>query len=211
MTTCRSDLYHLLATCHVYVKVIIKFPASVRFLLYFLKLSCKTTNIHTCTFFFARASKTFSWLIFVLSCLFRFVTVLLWFQFSLTYLNSIHTFIVHIGALLVLFLHAVVNIKIIYGAQYKMYSCWYSYVCSPNSGCLLGPYCFLSTLFWNSLWGFDVLLTMHLSIFILVINQLDAQNLFTISLFHASTCFEHRVLIVRRSKLYYTVSGFFIS
>ena len=27
------------------------------------------------------------------------------------------------------------------------------------------------------------------------------------SLFHASTCFEHYVPIVRRSKLYYTVSG----
>ena len=26
-------------------------------------------------------------------------------------------------------------------------------------------------------------------------------------LFHASTCFEHYVLIVRRAKLYYTVSG----
>ena len=39
---------------------------------------------------------------------------------------------------------------------------------------------------------FDVLLTLNLSIFILVINQLDAQNVcFTISLFHASTCFEH--------------------
>ena len=39
---------------------------------------------------------------------------------------------------------------------------------------------------------FYVLLTVHLSIFILVINQLDAQNCcFTISLFHASTCFEH--------------------
>jgi len=39
---------------------------------------------------------------------------------------------------------------------------------------------------------FDVLLTVHLSIFILVINQLDAQNFcFTISLFHASTSFEH--------------------
>ena len=37
---------------------------------------------------------------------------------------------------------------------------------------------------------FDVLLTVHLSIFISVINQLDAQNIcFTISLFHASTCF----------------------
>ena len=29
----------------------------------------------------------------------------------------------------------------------------------------------------------------------------------TISLFHASTYFEHHVLIVRRSKLYYTASG----
>ena len=27
------------------------------------------------------------------------------------------------------------------------------------------------------------------------------------SLFHASTCFEHKVLIIRRSKLYYTASG----
>jgi len=39
---------------------------------------------------------------------------------------------------------------------------------------------------------FDVLLAVHLSIFISVINQLDAQNFcFTISLFHASTCFVH--------------------
>ena len=30
---------------------------------------------------------------------------------------------------------------------------------------------------------------------------------FTIILFHASICFEHHVLIVRRSKLYYTASG----
>ena len=30
---------------------------------------------------------------------------------------------------------------------------------------------------------------------------------FTISLFHASTCFEHHVLIVRRSILCYTASG----
>jgi len=37
----------------------------------------------------------------------------------------------------------------------------------------------------------DVLLTvLHLSIFISVINQIDAQNFcFTISLFHSSTCF----------------------
>ena len=53
---------------------------------------------------------------------------------------------------------------------------------------------------------FDVLLTVHLSIFISVINQLDAQNFcFTISLFHAPTCFKHHVLIIRRSKLHYTV------
>ena len=39
-------------------------------------------------------------------------------------------------------------------------------------------------------------------------NQLDAQNVFfRISLFHASTCFEHHVLIIKRSKLYYTASG----
>ena len=45
---------------------------------------------------------------------------------------------------------------------------------------------------YNVFKNFDVLLTVHLSIFISVINQLDAQNFcFTISLFHASTCFEH--------------------
>ena len=91
---------------------------------------------------------------------------------------------------------------------------------------------------------FDVLLTVHLTIFVSVINQLDAQNVcFIISLFHAFTCFEHMcsklveawnklivkqnfcasswlitetnactcfvhyVLIIRRSKLYYTASG----
>ena len=44
--------------------------------------------------------------------------------------------------------------------------------------------------------------------FILVINQLDAQNLFYNKfLFHACTCFEHYVLIVRRSKVYFTASG----
>ena len=55
---------------------------------------------------------------------------------------------------------------------------------------------------------FYVLLTVHLGIFILAINQLDAQSFcFTISLFHASTSFKHHVLIIRRSKLYYTDSG----
>jgi len=44
----------------------------------------------------------------------------------------------------------------------------------------------------NIICNFDILLKLHLSIFISVINQLDAQNFcFTISLFHASTCFEH--------------------
>jgi len=39
---------------------------------------------------------------------------------------------------------------------------------------------------------FDVLLTVVLSIFTSVINQLDVQNFcFTMSLFHASTSFEH--------------------
>jgi len=37
--------------------------------------------------------------------------------------------------------------------------------------------------------NFDVLLTMHLSIFISVINQIDVQNFcFAICLFRASTC-----------------------
>ena len=30
---------------------------------------------------------------------------------------------------------------------------------------------------------------------------------YVLSLFHASTCFEHHVLLVRGSKLYYTASG----
>jgi len=47
---------------------------------------------------------------------------------------------------------------------------------------------------------------------ILVINQLDAQNpCFIISLLCASTCFEHYVLIIRRSKFYYTASGIITS
>ena len=43
---------------------------------------------------------------------------------------------------------------------------------------------------------------------ILAINQLNAQILvLIISLLYASTCFEHYVLIIRWSKLYYTASG----
>ena len=45
---------------------------------------------------------------------------------------------------------------------------------------------------------FDIFLTVHLSIFISVINQLDAHFCFAISLFHASTCYEHIVLETRR-------------
>jgi len=45
-------------------------------------------------------------------------------------------------------------------------------------------------------------------IFISVINQLDAQNFcFTVSLFHASTCFEHMCLSSGGQKLHYTASG----
>ena len=54
---------------------------------------------------------------------------------------------------------------------------------------------------------FDVLLTMHLSIFILVSNQLDAQNLFYNKFISSVYMFQAHVLIVRGSKLYYTVSG----
>jgi len=50
---------------------------------------------------------------------------------------------------------------------------------------------------------FYVLLTVHLSIFMLLINQLDARHFcFTISLFHASTFFDHHVFIIRRSKFH---------
>jgi len=53
-------------------------------------------------------------------------------------------------------------------------------------------WCFYNGNINNIIPNFDVLLTVHLSILISVINQLDAQNFcFAISLFHASTCFEH--------------------
>jgi len=51
---------------------------------------------------------------------------------------------------------------------------------------------FISVHLLHSSTFFDVLLTVHLSIFFSVINQLDAKLFcFTITLFHASTCFEH--------------------
>jgi len=56
--------------------------------------------------------------------------------------------------------------------------------------------------------NFDVLLTVHLSIFISVFNQIDAQNFcFTISFISCLYMFRAHVLIVRRSKLHYTASG----
>ena len=43
---------------------------------------------------------------------------------------------------------------------------------------------------------------------VLVTDKLNAQiSFFIISLLYSSTCFEHYVLIIRRSKLYYTASG----
>ena len=65
----------------------------------------------------------------------------------------------------------------------------------------------LHVITWNST-NFDVLLTVHLSIFILVINRHDAQNFVLQQVyFMPLTCFKQHVLIVRRSKLYYTASG----
>jgi len=50
--------------------------------------------------------------------------------------------------------------------------------------------------------GLSVLLPRGPTCVVLVINQLNAQNLvFIISLLYACTCFEHYVLIIRRSKL----------
>jgi len=53
---------------------------------------------------------------------------------------------------------------------------------------------------------FFVLLTLRLSI-ILVINKPDAKILLIISLLYVCTSFDHYVLIIRRSKLYYTALG----
>jgi len=55
---------------------------------------------------------------------------------------------------------------------------------------------------------FDVLLTVHLSIFTSVINQLHGQHFcFTISFISCLYMFRAHVLIIRRSKLHYTASG----
>jgi len=64
-------------------------------------------------------------------------------------------------------------------------------VLSSDITSLLSALCSFGKMRSHTTFNFDVLLTVHLSIFILVINQLDAQNFcFTIRLFHASSCFE---------------------
>jgi len=54
---------------------------------------------------------------------------------------------------------------------------------------------------------FDVLLTVNFIMFILVINQLDAQNLFYNKFLSCLYMFRAHVFFVRRFKLYYTASG----
>ena len=73
--------------------------------------------------------------------------------------------------------------------------------------CLVKKWC-CATSNLNAINCFDVLLTVHLSIFISVINQLDAQNFYiTISFISRLYMFRAHVLIIRRSKLRYTASG----
>ena len=74
----------------------------------------------------------------------------------------------------------------------NVYVCVCVFVCVCVSVCVFVSVCVCVCLCLCLCACFDVLLTVHLSIFNSVINQLDAQNVcFTISLFHASTCFEH--------------------
>ena len=54
---------------------------------------------------------------------------------------------------------------------------------------------------------FDVLPSVHFSIFILVINHIDTQNLFYNKFLSCLYMFRAHVLNIRRSKLYYTASG----
>ena len=79
--------------------------------------------------------------------------------------------------------------------DFKNQSCAIDYVCKRHvCYCIscLKSHALLMTFKNNVHPNFYFLLTVHLSIFISVINQIDAQNFcFTISLFHASTCFEH--------------------
>jgi len=64
-----------------------------------------------------------------------------------------------------------------------------------------------STNLRNRIVNFDVLLTVQLSIFTLVVNQLDAQNLFYNKFISCLYIFRAHALIVWSSKLYYTASG----
>jgi len=57
---------------------------------------------------------------------------------------------------------------------------------------------------------FDVLLTVRLSIFISVINQLHAQIFFTVKFISCLYMFRAHVLIIRRSTLHYTAFGIII-
>ena len=60
----------------------------------------------------------------------------------------------------------------------------------------------------HHLTDFNVLLTVHLIVFISVINQLDAQTFcFTVSSISCLYMFRAHVLNIRRSKLHYTASG----
>jgi len=43
----------------------------------------------------------------------------------------------------------------------------------------------------------------YFTLYISVLTNLMYKICFTLNLFHACTCFEHHVLIVRRSKLYF--------
>ena len=52
----------------------------------------------------------------------------------------------------------------------------------------------------------SVLLTAHLSTILVIKRPYRTKSCFII-LLYASTCFEHYVHIIRRSKLYYTASG----
>jgi len=99
----------------------------------------------------------------------------------------------------------------ILGEQYRSLS---SYLCSflhsHVTSSLLGPNILLSTLFSNTpVYFFYVLLTVHLSIFILAINQLDAQNLFydkfilCLYMFRAPCAHHQEVKIVLYTLWYY--------
>ena len=69
------------------------------------------------------------------------------------------------------------------------------------------PYKHNYTIFDGNIIFFDILLTVHLSVFISLFNQLDAQNLFHNKFYLCLYMFRAHVLIIRRSKLHYAASG----